>query len=440
MSDKAFACVDVQQQVSLHLKNVFINPMKRKGLSHIRSTASKETKPRLFGESVQWHRIESAKSPGTAHHSKLTVAIIPQQVLREEQFLHSTYITEGGMNNPPASPMNHPAAIFSTIAAATIAILLFCGAALAADVPGAKDNPLLKRYEGSEIIGYDYRGFDQFHLITGPLKSHDLPPDPSTKVMGKHTRILYVAPPERSPLEVFHNYALELEQSGYQTVFACSETECGKANAIPRTLYHRDRRLSNKGQMSEYAFSSPVEPQFLAATLTRPEGDVHVSLYAAKETFDHFKETAQRTLVLLDIVETAPMEKKMVTVDAGAMAKSIEAQGTIALYGIYFDTDKADLKPESAPTLEEIAKLLQADPGLKLYVVGHTDGVGGHDYNMDLSRRRAQAVVQELVGKYAVAGSRLKSAGVGFLAPVGSNEDEEGRAKNRRVELVKDIN
>lgn len=336
--------------------------------------------------------------------------------------------------------MNRPVTHVSIFAATVVTIVLFCGAALAADVPGSKDNPLLKRYEGSEIIGYDYRGFDQFHLITGPLKSYDLPPDPSTKIMGKHTRILYVAPPERSPLEVFHNYALELEQDGYQTIFACSETECGKANAIPRTLYHRDRRLSNKGQMSEYAFSSPVEPQFLTATLTRPEGDVHVSLYAAKETFNHFKETSQRTLVLLDIVEAAPMEKKMVTVDADAMAKSIATQGTIALYGIYFDTDKADLKPESAPTLDEIAKLLGADAGLKLYVVGHTDGVGGLDYNMDLSKKRAQAVVRELTGKYGVAGGRLKSAGVGFLAPVGSNEDEEGRAKNRRVELVKDIN
>lgn len=324
--------------------------------------------------------------------------------------------------------------------ATAAAVLLICGAALAADVPDSRDSPLLKRYEGSEIIGYDSREFGHFHLVTGPLKGYDLPPDPSTKVTGKHTRILYVAPPQRSALEVFHNYARELEHSGYQTVFTCSEGECGKPNALARTLYHQDRQLKNRGQISQYAFSSPVEPQFLAATLSRPEGDVHVSVYVATETFTNFPETAQRALVLLDLVETTPMEQKMVTVDAGAMAKSIAAQGTIALYGIHFDTDKADLKPESRPTLDEIATLLQGDAGLKLYVVGHTDGVGGLDYNMDLSRRRAQAVVQELIGQYGIAGGRLKSAGVGFLAPVGSNEDEEGRALNRRVELVKDIN
>jgi outer membrane protein OmpA-like peptidoglycan-associated protein len=127
-------------------------------------------------------------------------------------------------------------------------------------------------------------------------------------------------------------------------------------------------------------------------------------------------------------------------VDADAMAKSIASQGTVALYGIYFDTGKAELKPESGPTLDEIAKLLQTETGLKLYVVGHTDSVGGFDSNMDLSRKRAQAVAQELGDKYGIARSRLKSAGVGFLAPVASNDDEEGRALNRRVALVKDIN
>ncbi len=308
----------------------------------------------------------------------------------------------------------------------------------AADVQGAKDSPLLKRYEGSEIIGYDFRKFDQFYLISGPVQSFDTPPSPAEKITGSHTRILYVAPAERSPLEVFANYAQELQAAGYETLFSCSEKECGKDNAFARVLY-KERKLSNRGQMSEMAFSFPKESQFLAARLARPEGDVHVSLYVAKEDFDHFKGTAKRTLVLLDLVESAPMEQKMVTVDAGAMAKSIATQGTIALYGIYFDTDKAEVKPESEPTLAEIAKLLAEDPALKLYVVGHTDGVGAYEYNMDLSRKRAQAVVQALASGHGVDTGRLQAAGVGFLAPVGSNDTEDGRAKNRRVELVKDM-
>ena len=121
---------------------------------------------------------------------------------------------------------------------------------------------------------------------------------------------------------------------------------------------------------------------------------------------------------------------------AGLNSGSSCDTGKAAVYGIYFDTGKAEIKPESEPALKEIAKLLQADPKLKLYVVGHTDNSGGLDYNMKLSKDRADAVVKALTGKYGIAASRLSAFGVGPLAPVASNQTEEGRAKNRRVELV----
>lgn len=95
------------------------------------------------------------------------------------------------------------------------------------------------------------------------------------------------------------------------------------------------------------------------------------------------------------------------------------------------------IKPESETTLAEVAKLLETDKGLKVNVVGHTDNIGGTDYNMKLSLERANAVVQALVGKHGISAMRLKAYGVGPLTPVASNDTEEGRAKNRRVELVK---
>jgi len=106
------------------------------------------------------------------------------------------------------------------------------------------------------------------------------------------------------------------------------------------------------------------------------------------------------------------------------------------LYGIFFDFDKADVKPESEPTLNEIANLLKQDTKLNLYVVGHTDNKGKFDYNVDLSKRRAAAVVKELTKKYGVSPNRLTPDGVGPLAPVSTNETEDGRKLNRRVELV----
>jgi outer membrane protein OmpA-like peptidoglycan-associated protein len=107
------------------------------------------------------------------------------------------------------------------------------------------------------------------------------------------------------------------------------------------------------------------------------------------------------------------------------------------LYGIYFDTNKAELKPESHTALQEISKLLKADPNLKVLVVGHTDNVGGYDTNLTLSERRATAVLQELKSTHGIAATRLRGVGVGMAAPVAPNETEDGRAKNRRVELVK---
>ena len=109
----------------------------------------------------------------------------------------------------------------------------------------------------------------------------------------------------------------------------------------------------------------------------------------------------------------------------------------MAVYGIYFDTGKATLKPESDAALAEIAKLLTADTALKLNVVGHTDNAGSLDANMKLSQARAEAVAKALTRRHGIAASRLKSFGVASLAPVASNDSEDGRAKNRRVELVK---
>jgi len=140
--------------------------------------------------------------------------------------------------------------------------------------------------------------------------------------------------------------------------------------------------------------------------------------------------------IWLRIVEKKEMEQ-YIEADAAAFSNDINTTGHAAVYGINFDTGKSTIKPESAQAIGEIAKLLEADPGLKIHVVGHTDNVGGVDSNIKLSQDRAEAVLQALVRDHAIAPSRLRSFGCGQFAPVASNDTEEGRAKNRRVELVK---
>jgi outer membrane protein OmpA-like peptidoglycan-associated protein len=129
--------------------------------------------------------------------------------------------------------------------------------------------------------------------------------------------------------------------------------------------------------------------------------------------------------------------KQEVEANAEAMGSDINSTGHVSIYGIYFDTGKSEIKPESDAAISEIAKLLKNNGALNLYVVGHTDNVGSFDSNMKLSKDRADAVVKALTGKHGIAAARLKPYGVASLAPVTSNDTEDGKAKNRRVELVK---
>ncbi|MBO6635408.1 OmpA family protein [Parvibaculum sp.] len=333
---------------------------------------------------------------------------------------------------------------YLVVLAATIFCLVAASETRAADADGARDHPLIKRYEGSAIIGYRTSAYGEFDIATGPHRSFDATLTERQTVEGALTRILYAAPEGRSTLEVFRNYQKELTDKGFTAIFECKGAECGAGPDAPRagsTIISRAllprAPLDNMGKVTQYAFSEPQDVRFLSAKLDRPEGAVYVSLAIAVEGFEQFPQTAKRALILLDVVETGEMEQRMVVVEADAMAKALTETGRIALYGIYFDTDSASIKPESKETLDEIAKLLEADAALTIYVVGHTDNQGAYDYNMSLSARRAESVAAALTKDYGVAAARLRPAGVGLLAPIATNENEEGRALNRRVELVR---
>ena len=138
----------------------------------------------------------------------------------------------------------------------------------------------------------------------------------------------------------------------------------------------------------------------------------------------------------LFIVQKQGMAQDIVA-DAAAMASDINATGHVAVYGIYFDSGKSLIKPESAQAIGEIAKLLKAQPALKLFVVGHTDNEGTVEGNLVLSQQRAEAVLKALTGEHGIDAARLRAHGCGQFAPVAGNDTDAGRAKNRRVELVK---
>ncbi|HWU63210.1 MAG TPA: DUF4892 domain-containing protein [Ensifer sp.] len=305
--------------------------------------------------------------------------------------------------------------------------LLLSGVANAKDIAGSKDHPLVGRYAGSEIFTYKVEDFREQRFLKTAL---DLKADGealteanSIKVEGKVTDIRYNAPKDRSSLEIMRNYEESLRSKGFETVFSCANETCfkGKASTFRLAFAAGDALTGSR-------YDNGV--RYLLAKVTKPEGETYAAIYLG--------DNKMGPLVHVIVADLKPMQGDQIAfVDAGAMAKSIAANGRVALYGIQFDFDKADIKPESRPTLDEIGKFLKANADIALVVTGHTDAKGGFDYNVDLSKRRAQAVAVDLAQHYGIAAARLTPFGAGMSSPVASNDEEAGRAKNRRVELVK---
>ncbi|MCM8810518.1 MAG: DUF4892 domain-containing protein [Candidatus Omnitrophica bacterium] len=283
------------------------------------------------------------------------------------------------------------------------------------DTEGSKDHPIISRYPGSYIYYYEQKEFDEFEILLGPVKSpsdRDMQLAKKQKVEGKVTKIQYQVPQNRSPLEVFKNYEEAIKKANFDVLYSARGDEIAGVRKFLSNYFY-----------NVYA-SRDDEKNFFYLSAKNKNITLSLSVLLG----------FNGPIVLLGIVEKKEMETGLIK--AKDIYETIKKEGKVAIYGIYFDFDKAEIKPESKPTLEEIAKFLKENPEIKLYIVGHTDNLGKLEYNMELSKRRAEAVIKELVEKYGIKKERLMGFGVGPLAPCASNSTEEGRAKNRRVELV----
>jgi outer membrane protein OmpA-like peptidoglycan-associated protein len=251
------------------------------------------------------------------------------------------------------------------------------------DIEGSKDHPLFNRLPNYHIDTYEEREFDAYDSFVAGDGSY-------TTVEGRYHYI---------------NYYFD------------EGTEYLSEAAIKKN--YRDAFLKIGGVV-EYEDGSN-----LYMSLNR----------AGATTWMHVGAWNGGQGVSLHIIEEKKMEQVIVA-DADALLKEISLSGKAAVYGIYFDTGKTVVKPESGPALAEIVSLLEKRSDLKIFVVGHTDSVGEFAYNMDLSQRRAAAVVEVLVKEHGVDRARLVPHGVGPLAPASTNTSEVGRSRNRRVELV----
>jgi outer membrane protein OmpA-like peptidoglycan-associated protein len=282
----------------------------------------------------------------------------------------------------------HPLRLFVLALAAWLAAL---PAALAReDAPRSKDHPLLTRYPNSHIAEYE-ANFAALELMVGAARTAK-----KERIEGQVTRIHYFhndADKQPSALQVIRNYQNAVKAIGGEVVF---------------------ERLPREGDGGE-------------TTLRVTTGGKTVWVRVQPGIF-----SAPTQSYRLDFVEVAAMQQ---VVSANQMLDEINRHGFIALY-INFGTGKWALEADGQATVREIVAMLQAAPSLKIAVEGHTDNVGQPAANKTLSENRARSVMQAIVAA-GIPAARLASAGFGAERPVADNRSEEGRAKNRRVELVK---
>jgi outer membrane protein OmpA-like peptidoglycan-associated protein len=269
-------------------------------------------------------------------------------------------------------------------------LLMLAGFALAmeSDVPESKDPPLFTRMPNFYISDYKYYDFDAHTFVNS--KGEDV------NVEGQRYYVQYriqegARPP--SQLQIIRNYTNAIKKLG-GTV--------------------------EKENVEGYAY--------MKLQKDNTEIWVHIETSVLTDINPYQLNIIQKGEMIQDVVANPEVSE--------VFAKEIDEKGKVVIYGIHFDTDKSEVKPESEAALKEVSKLLSQNSSLKLYIVGHTDNVGELDYNMKLSQARAESVIKELTSKYGVALDRVKPYGVGPLSPVASNKTEEGRAKNRRVELI----
>ncbi len=272
--------------------------------------------------------------------------------------------------------------------------LLLCGvlAPVAAwaqtDVVGASDHPVVPRLAGGQYYTSDYEAHDfgsgDFYVA-----------DDSQTVEGRFTRIEYWIKDggkAYSGIEIGRNYQRAVAEKKGETLYF---------------------DLSNSGGNATFRLAVDTRVVWIGLSVSNG-GEVYE----------------------LTIIEEAAMQQQ-VTLNAGAMAAALVADGRVTVKGILFDTGLATIKAESVAQLEAIAELLAFDDTLQLEIVGHTDSTGTPEGNLTLSRQRADAVKTWLVTTKSISGGRLTTTGRGDTQPVGDNTTEDGRAQNRRVELIK---
>jgi outer membrane protein OmpA-like peptidoglycan-associated protein len=298
-------------------------------------------------------------------------------------------------------------------------------ASLGPDSAKGGDHPLISRYAGAKLTHRIDTEYTEVRLPTG-IADHNKQV-PHLTLAGKSTLLHYEASKDQSTLQVFRNYQQALKDAGFNILFNCEHQSCGDEQ---RKLTWQDSpdRYRFKGYLSNSTYVDN-DYRMLTAHKTVNKQDIYLSVYVLKNSEYSNVDIAH------DIVELSSMQTNRVSIDSNYLQNELSRSGKVVLHGLHFATDSATLLAESDTALAVITDYLKNHPTQQFYVVGHTDNSGSHSHNMQLSKARAKSILQALL-KQGISTERLLAEGVGAMSPQQHNASSEGKAANRRVELV----
>lgn len=278
----------------------------------------------------------------------------------------------------------------------------------------ALDHPMLSRYPGAKLDNSQKVDTEKFSILMPQAQALALQGD-----LQRHTYDIK----QVSTLKVFENYQHALEKAGFSQLALCQPGDCGGDAQM--------EKLGDALSLQNDVYNFHRNPYYGVHKLSAGGQDHYVALFIGAYN--------DNVRVQQLVLSTKAVATDLVKADASELKRQLDTSGKALIYGIYFDTGKADIKTESAAALKEIALLLQQNSSLKLYVVGHTDDTGDAGANQQLSEQRAAAVVQALQQQHQIAANRLQAKGVGPYAPASNNISAAGKQLNRRVELVQQL-
>ena len=320
---------------------------------------------------------------------------------------------------------------FRKYVVATLMLALpLSGHAQGAEPDDIQDHPLVKRFPNSQIIGFDQRDKDSLEFVTA-ASADGKEPAPRRNISGRVTTLVYQAASHQdSVAAIFEGFQKQFQALGAEAIFSCANADCG-TKFVP-DLFGAASRKRLYLPLAPWNVVTPHSNfRYWNGTLSQGGSRYHFRLLVATPSYADYPPK-----IALDVVESQMSIEELPGMSMETLSEALREAGRVALEYVNFQTDSAKLPFEASKTLKTVAEYLRQRPSQQVFLVGHT--ALGKDYgkSLELSKARAQAVVDDLVQRLGVAPEQVKAVGVGPVSPLVNNADQLGRLRNNRVELV----